>query len=109
MSLASSHLFSLDGWVLVDPNQYEAPSSEVSMSEQLWQAKLGPGRPDEGVQIHHLFLQRKGPHTNMRPLPLKKQMMDLNTFVGPTRPQLGLPQLLRHPGARVLVEQRPVH
>ncbi|CAG8108929.1 unnamed protein product [Penicillium nalgiovense] len=28
MSLASSHLFSLDGWVLVDPNQYEAPSSE---------------------------------------------------------------------------------
>ncbi|EKV06643.1 Retinoic acid induced 16-like protein [Penicillium digitatum] len=30
MSLASSHLFSLDGWVLVDPNHYEAPSSDKS-------------------------------------------------------------------------------
>jgi hypothetical protein len=29
MSLASSHLFSLDGWVLVDPYQYNPPSSET--------------------------------------------------------------------------------
>lgn len=29
MSLASSHLFSLDGWVLVDPNQYDSSSSET--------------------------------------------------------------------------------
>lgn len=29
MSLASSHLFSLDGWVLVDPNRYDPPSSET--------------------------------------------------------------------------------
>ncbi|KAJ5335923.1 uncharacterized protein N7506_003945 [Penicillium brevicompactum] len=29
MSLVSSHLFSLDGWVLVDPNQYNTPSSET--------------------------------------------------------------------------------
>lgn len=28
MSLASSHLFSLDGWVLVDPAQYDPPASE---------------------------------------------------------------------------------
>ncbi|KAJ6008257.1 hypothetical protein N7540_012233 [Penicillium herquei] len=30
MSLASSHLFSLDGWVLVDPAQYDSPSEEAS-------------------------------------------------------------------------------
>lgn len=28
MSLASSHLFSLDGWILVDPSLYEDPSDE---------------------------------------------------------------------------------
>ncbi|KAJ5773793.1 hypothetical protein N7457_008689 [Penicillium paradoxum] len=33
MSLASSHLFSLDGWVLVDPNQYDPPSSEDTGDE----------------------------------------------------------------------------
>lgn len=30
MSLASSHLFSLDGWVLVDPNQYDSRPSETN-------------------------------------------------------------------------------
>lgn len=30
MSLASSHLFSLNGWVLVDPSQYEWPTEEVT-------------------------------------------------------------------------------
>lgn len=29
MSLASSHLFSLDGWVLVDPAQYDTPAEEA--------------------------------------------------------------------------------
>lgn len=28
MSLASSHLFSLDGWILVDPAQYDQPTEE---------------------------------------------------------------------------------
>ncbi|KAJ5160913.1 uncharacterized protein N7482_007917 [Penicillium canariense] len=32
MSLASSHLFSLDGWVLVDPTQYDSPA-EGSLEE----------------------------------------------------------------------------
>jgi hypothetical protein len=33
MSLASSHLFSLDGWVLVDPNHYDPPSPEDNEDE----------------------------------------------------------------------------
>lgn len=33
MSLASSHLFSLDGWILVDPNQYDAPTYEDTGDE----------------------------------------------------------------------------
>lgn len=33
MSLASSHLFSLDGWVLVDPLQYNPPSQEDSSED----------------------------------------------------------------------------
>jgi hypothetical protein len=46
MSLASSHLFSLDGWVLVDPNQYDTPSSEtgeqVDPVRQAYQAPTWP-------------------------------------------------------------------
>lgn len=34
MSLASSHLFSLDGWVLVDPAQYDSPTEESQESEE---------------------------------------------------------------------------
>lgn len=30
MSLASSHLFSLDGWILVDPSQYDWPTEKTS-------------------------------------------------------------------------------
>ncbi|KAJ5550340.1 hypothetical protein N7461_005038 [Penicillium sp. DV-2018c] len=33
ISLASSHLFSLDGWLLVDPNDYDPPSSEDNGDE----------------------------------------------------------------------------
>ncbi|KAJ5884410.1 hypothetical protein N7504_011982 [Penicillium tannophilum] len=46
MSLASSHLFSLDGWVLVDPAQYdpptEAPSDALDHVRQAYRAPTWP-------------------------------------------------------------------
>lgn len=46
MSLASSHLFSLDGWVLVDPAQYDPPSEVPSDAlDHIRQAYRAPTWP----------------------------------------------------------------
>ncbi|KAJ6089171.1 hypothetical protein N7499_004018 [Penicillium canescens] len=47
MSIASSHLFSLDGWVLVDPYQYDTPASLATTDglETVRQAYEGPTWP----------------------------------------------------------------
>ena len=60
MSLASSHLFSLDGWVLVDPNQYEAPSSEETDDgfEHLRRAYQAPTWPATAAPTLTLALQK---------------------------------------------------
>ncbi|KAJ5668672.1 hypothetical protein N7462_009742 [Penicillium macrosclerotiorum] len=49
MSLASSHLFSLDGWILVDPAQYDPPSPE--------------GQSEEGDAIHRAYQAPTWPAT----------------------------------------------
>ncbi|KAF4762159.1 hypothetical protein N7455_001801 [Penicillium solitum] len=60
MSLASSHLFSLDGWVLVDPNQYEAPSSEETDDgfEDVRRAYQAPTWPATAAPTLTLALQQ---------------------------------------------------
>ncbi|KAJ5189054.1 Major facilitator superfamily domain general substrate transporter [Penicillium cf. griseofulvum] len=60
MSLASSHLFSLDGWVLVDPNQYEAPSSEEidDEFEHVRRAYQAPTWPATAAPTLTLALQK---------------------------------------------------
>lgn len=60
MSLASSHLFSLDGWVLVDPNQYEAPSSEETDDgfEDVLRAYQAPTWPPTAAPTLTLALQQ---------------------------------------------------
>ncbi|KAJ5960831.1 uncharacterized protein N7479_007981 [Penicillium vulpinum] len=60
MSLASSHLFSLDGWVLVDPNQYVVPSSEETDDEfdQVRRAYETPTWPTTAAPTLTLALQR---------------------------------------------------
>lgn len=45
MSLVSSHLFSLDGWVLVDPNQYDTPSETDHHLEHINRAYQTPTWP----------------------------------------------------------------
>lgn len=59
MSLASSHLFSLDGWVLVDPAQYQYPSQESSDEvEQVHRAYQTPSWPESASPTLTVALQR---------------------------------------------------
>jgi hypothetical protein len=60
MSLASSHLFSLDGLVLVDPNQYVAPSSEEidDEFEHVRRAYQAPTWPATAAPTLTLALQK---------------------------------------------------
>jgi hypothetical protein len=60
MSLASSHLFSLDGWVLVDPNQYDAPASLASTDglDTVRQAYEGPTWPATAAPTLTLAIQK---------------------------------------------------
>ena len=58
MSLASSHLFSLDGWVLVDPNQYDAPSSETVEQFEHVRAYQTPTWPTTAAPTLTAVLQR---------------------------------------------------
>ncbi|KAJ5988132.1 hypothetical protein N7481_003342 [Penicillium waksmanii] len=59
MSLASSHLFALDGWVLVDPACYDKPSSESSDTiDQVRQAYQVPTWPETAAPTLTLALQK---------------------------------------------------
>lgn len=59
MSLASSHLFSLDGWVLVDPVQYQYSSPESSDElEQVHRAYQTPTWPESATPTLTAALQR---------------------------------------------------
>lgn len=61
MSLASSHLFSLDGWVLVDPACYDNPSSESESSDafaRVRQAYQVPTRPPNTAPTLTYSLQK---------------------------------------------------
>jgi hypothetical protein len=59
MSLASSHLFSLDGWVLVDPYQYDPPSSESDdQFENLQRAYQNPTWPATATPTLTAALQK---------------------------------------------------
>lgn len=59
MSLASSHLFALDGWVLVDPACYDKPSSDSSDTvNQVPQAYKVPTWPETAAPTLTLALQK---------------------------------------------------
>jgi len=60
MSLASSHLFSLDGWVLVDPVCYATPSppSSDDALDQIRQAYRIPTWPDSAAPTLTLALRK---------------------------------------------------
>ncbi|KAJ5129928.1 uncharacterized protein N7515_005967 [Penicillium bovifimosum] len=60
MSLASSHLFSLDGWLLVDPNHYDPPSSEENEDEIDYRSRAyqAPNWPATAAPTLTLTLQR---------------------------------------------------
>ncbi|KAJ5316493.1 hypothetical protein N7508_001001 [Penicillium antarcticum] len=60
MSLASSHLFLLDGWVLVDPNQYDSPASLAIVDgfDAVRQAYEGPTWPATATPTLILALQK---------------------------------------------------
>ncbi|KAJ5637765.1 hypothetical protein N7490_007644 [Penicillium lividum] len=59
ISLASSHLFSLDGWVLVDPAQYDSPSKTPSNDlDHIRQAHQAPTWPETAAPTLTTALRR---------------------------------------------------
>lgn len=59
MSLASSHLFALDGWILVDPASYDQPSeSSDSTLDQIRQAYQVPTWPETASPTLTTSLQK---------------------------------------------------
>ncbi|KAJ5949314.1 hypothetical protein N7454_000898 [Penicillium verhagenii] len=59
MSLASSHLFSLDGWVLVDPAQYDTPDRDPSDGlDHVRQAYQAPTWPAAAAPTLAVALRR---------------------------------------------------
>ncbi|KAJ5083882.1 hypothetical protein NUU61_008461 [Penicillium alfredii] len=60
MSLASSHLFSLDGWVLVDPSQYDTTAAEETQDplDRIRRAYQAPTWPESAAPTLATALER---------------------------------------------------